>query len=149
MAAVAATTTAVSSSTSSARQGAAGAAPVAWATSVDVDRTALPLPLVVVRGRLDTSGAALLSAVLTHVTRTTAPVPPSGRAALEVDLSAVTFADRRGLHLLLDGAVSIRAASSAVWEVLEALTGGAPPGAAAGRHVPHRREVPRPGAARR
>lgn len=146
MAAVAATTTAVSSSTSSARQ---GAAPVAWATSVDVDRTALPLPLVVVRGRLDTSGAALLSAVLTHVTRTTAPVPPSGRAALEVDLSAVTFADRRGLHLLLDGAVSIRAASSAVWEVLEALTGGAPPGAAAGRHVPHRREVPRPGAARR
>lgn len=69
-----------------------------------------------VTGELDVSGASLLEAVLQHVRERCddgAPVP--------VDLGGVRYADTHGLAPVLDGAVHIRSASSAVRRVLRLL----------------------------
>ncbi|WP_143108222.1 STAS domain-containing protein [Geodermatophilus obscurus] len=70
--------------------------------------------MVTVAGALDTCGAALLSAVLDQVRR-------SERAAAEVDLSRVHYADSHGLAPLLDGQVTIRRTSPVVRRLLTAL----------------------------
>jgi anti-anti-sigma regulatory factor len=73
-----------------------------------------PRPVVTVVGALDARGAVLLSAVLDQVRR-------SERAAAEVDLSRVDYADSHGLAPLLDGQVTVRRISPVVGRLLVAL----------------------------
>ncbi len=73
-----------------------------------------PRPVVTVVGALDARGAVLLSAVLDQVRR-------SERAAAEVDLSRVDYADSHGLAPLLDGRVIVRRISPVVGRLLVAL----------------------------
>jgi anti-anti-sigma regulatory factor len=73
-----------------------------------------PRPVVTVVGALDARGAVLLSAVLDQVRR-------SERAAAEVDLSRVDYADSHGLAPLLDGRVTVRRISPVVGRLLVAL----------------------------
>lgn len=73
-----------------------------------------PRPVVTVVGALDTCAAAPLSAALDQVRR-------SGRAAAEVDLSRVHYADSHGLTPLLDGQVTIRRTSPVVRRLMAAL----------------------------
>lgn len=73
-----------------------------------------PRPVVTVVGALDARGATLLSAVLDQVRR-------SERAAAEVDLSRVHYADSHGLAPLLDAQVTIRRTSPVVGRLLVAL----------------------------
>lgn len=86
-----------------------------WAeVSVCVSRRG-PRPVISVSGALDTSGAALLTAMLDHVRQV------EGWTA-EVDLARVEYADSHGLAPLLDGQATIRRASPVV-ERLLALVG--------------------------
>lgn len=85
-------------------------------------RQDLPRPLVSVAGELDLASVGLLVAMLRHVRRS--PPPSRGAVAaldqvdVDVDLTAVTFADSHGLAPLLDSRTRIVAASTAVRRLL-------------------------------
>ena len=81
--------------------------------TVCVDRSR-PRPVVSVIGALDTSGAALLSAMLDHVRQT------EGRTAV-VDLTHVDYVDSHGLAPVLDADATICGASPLVRRLLELL----------------------------
>lgn len=81
--------------------------------TVYVDRSR-PRPVVSVIGALDTSGAALLSAMLDHVRQT------EGRTAV-VDLTHVDYVDSHGLAPVLDADATICGASPLVRRLLELL----------------------------
>ena len=83
--------------------------------TVCVDRSR-PRPVVSVIGALDTSGAALLSAMLDHVRET------EGRTAV-VDLTHVDYVDSHGLAPVLDANATICGASPLVTRLLELLSG--------------------------
>jgi len=103
----------------------------------------LPRPLVSVAGELDLASVGLLIAMLEHVRRS---LPPRGgavvaldRVDVDVDLTAVTFADSHGLAPLLDSRTRIVASSTAVRRLLLLLSDLqlAPPSARpAGRRRP-------------
>ncbi|WP_141243016.1 STAS domain-containing protein [Geodermatophilus obscurus] len=82
-------------------------------STVCVDRSR-PRPVVSVIGALDTSGAALLSAMLDHVRRT------EGRTVV-VDLTRVDYVDSHGLAPVLDVDVTVCGASPSVTRLLELL----------------------------
>ncbi len=81
--------------------------------TVCVDRSR-PRPVVSVIGALDTSGAALLSAMLDHVRQT------EGRTAV-VDLTHVDYVDSHGLAPVLDADATICGASPLVTRLLQLL----------------------------
>ncbi|MDQ3432880.1 MAG: hypothetical protein M3467_11820 [Actinomycetota bacterium] len=106
-------------------------------------RQDLPRPLVSVAGELDLASVGLLIAMLRHVRRS---LPPRrGAVALDqvdvdVDLTAVTFADSHGLAPLLDSRTRIVAASTAVRRLLLLLPHLplAPPPLPPGKQTPAR-----------
>lgn len=99
-------------------------------------RQDLPRPLVSVAGELDVATVGLLTATLDHVRHNLQRRRGVGRAldlGVDVDLTAVTFADGHGLAPVLDDRTRIIAASRAVRRVLlvlcgQPLAGPPPPG---------------------
>jgi len=89
--------------------------------AIDV-RQDLPRPLVSVAGDLDLASVGLLTAMLHHVRRSLPPrrgaVVALDQMHVDVDLTAVTFADSHGLAPLLDSRTRIVAASTAVRRLL-------------------------------
>lgn len=90
-----------------------------------------PRPLVSVAGELDLASVGLLTAMLDHVRRNLRRRPGAVSALddddVDVDLSAVTFADSHGLAPVLDGRTRIVAASTSVRRVLLILPGATRP----------------------
>lgn len=88
-------------------------------------RQDLPRPLVSVAGELDLASVGLLIAMLDHVRqglhRRAGATTALEEVTVDVDLTAVTFADSHGLTPLLDSPTRIVAASSAVRYVLTLL----------------------------
>lgn len=89
-------------------------------------REDLPRPLVSVAGELDLASVGLLIAMLDHVRRNLPPhtgaVVALDQVDVDVDLTAVTFADSHGLAPLLDSRTRIVAASTAVRRLLLLLS---------------------------
>jgi anti-anti-sigma factor len=95
--------------------------------TVCVDRSR-PRPVVSVIGALDTSGAALLSAMLDHVRET------EGRTAV-VDLTHVDYVDSHGLAPVLEANATICGASPVATRLLELLARPLPVAAADERRL--------------
>ncbi len=85
-------------------------------------RQDLPRPLVSVAGELDLATVDLLIAMLHHVRRSLPPrkgsVVALDQVDVDVDLTAVTFADSHGLAPLLDRHTRIVAGSTSVRRLL-------------------------------
>ncbi len=107
-------------------------------------RQDLPRPLVSVAGELDLASVGLLIAMLHHVRRSLPPrrgaVVALDQVDVDVDLTAVTFADSHGLAPLLDSRTRIVAASTAVRRLLLLLPHLplAPPPLPPGKQTPAR-----------
>lgn len=112
-------------------------------------RHGLPRPLVSVAGELDIASVALLNAMLDHARRVHRPGPGAAHedTPVDVDLTAVTFADSQGLAPVLDSCTRIVGASTAVRRVLVLLRDVPlpPPPALDERDPPPAGAAPQPG----